>query len=230
MNGGCWGCGGPHFQVDCPLGKSATPTASAWQSWYPGRPVLPPNKQVWNSWLPKGKGKFGKGGKGSKGSKGGKGIGVVDPSQFSTLGAMNWGGFLNALTPMMESVNASDKFGEKSVKFLQRPPDGDHGSQWRRVGRVPERTKQHRREHGCTKVCSNLFHRCYPGCTHYTQAHNAALAPLSTSASVFRGRASSSPIKFANSLMRSNRTILTTMTIQRRMQKALEKLISWNSS
>ena len=30
LKGGCWSCGGPHFQVDCPLGPAATPLTAAW--------------------------------------------------------------------------------------------------------------------------------------------------------------------------------------------------------
>ena len=59
---GCWGCGGPHFQRDCPKGGEAgggAPTPAAWNSWFPGQ--YPVNKQTWNAWRPKGKGSRGKG-------------------------------------------------------------------------------------------------------------------------------------------------------------------------
>ena len=56
---------------------------------------------------------------GQQGSKVCKGIGLVDPAQFLIIGNMNSRGFLNALTPVMELVDGSEKFGEKSVKLLK---------------------------------------------------------------------------------------------------------------
>ena len=96
VNGACWTCGGPHFQVDCPnKGKGKGPVPSAWTSWRP--PVYPgPSPAQWRAWIPK----YGmKGMKGAKGKeKGGKGDGAAGKGvgamwwQFPPLGNISYAG------------------------------------------------------------------------------------------------------------------------------------------
>ena len=125
----CWTCGGEHYQRDCPLGgaAAATPLPAAWKSWYPGQQQFHgPSTQVWNSWMPKGKGKASKGAKAKgKGSKG-KGIGAVDPMYgFPPLGAMNWGGPLAAVyavqVPDNSSIDETQNPNAKQRHKMQAP-------------------------------------------------------------------------------------------------------------
>ena len=107
----CWGCGGPHYQSECPLGPGGGPTKAAWKSWQPpANPFVPPSASTWSSWFPKGgKGGKGKGGKGKGGKgKGGKGIGMMDMSYGPALGAMNWGGFIGSVTHTESDVQKQE--------------------------------------------------------------------------------------------------------------------------
>ena len=159
---GCWGCGGAHYQSDCPYGPDAAPAAAAWKSWYPGQPAYtPPSMATWKAWMPKGKSKGGKGGKGGKGkAKGkGKGLGSMDwsahggkgdssagwPAYGPPLGAMEmpWGGDIGALTTVLEDPSACQPCEDEDEDDLliskQRRPCQDSACGCGKPSCIPEK-------------------------------------------------------------------------------------------
>ena len=111
----CWGCGGPHYQRDCPHGAGTVPTAPAWKSWFPGAAYAPPSPETWKSWMPS-KGGKGKGGKG-KGKGKGKGLGAMGMTHGPALGAMSWGGFIGAVNFAEQHVD-SDSGSSDDAEWL----------------------------------------------------------------------------------------------------------------